>query len=581
MMLSSYLANVELFFTSPSKDRIAPNSLDSIFTSRGASITNWSSGPEYFFDAPQDSFTGTAGDDVIVGTIYADTIDGLAGNDILEGNAGNDVINGGDGNDIITDSRGNLTADGGAGDDIINITRVRDFSGEYENLTLLGGSGNDRIIADSFTYGVWNFNLGTGNDELVIGQSSADDVTIRTGSGSDIVRYLGTGQAQYSLATGYGVNTFKDFAAGSTGDSFDISERLGDTLFNWDGFSNPFGSGHMRLLQSGAHVLLQIDRDAGASATYGWQTAFVLENTTVTSFLANNFNGWARTGTAPTASSFTGTALADTYIGTNGNDTVNGLDGDDALNGRAGNDTMSGGLGVDTLHGDVGNDILNGDDGNDQLFGDRGNDILNGGLGNDTLNGGLGDDTVDGGAGNDLVIDNQGGSDTLSGGDGADRIQVSRSNYNFDINARPVETVSVLGGAGNDFVEYDNRNKGTASFNLGDGDDVLSIVTVQQGATITMGTGSDRLILSNYYSTVDFTTNIVVTDFQAGNSGDVIDINNVILLRFNDVWDGVTNPITAGLIRIDQVGADTIIRLDYDGNDPADVKSSIWSDCRM
>jgi Ca2+-binding RTX toxin-like protein len=81
--------------------------------------------------------SGTARDNTLTGTRFADVLRGLGGNDILRGLAGNDSLDGGAGNDSL---------DGGAGND-----------------TLIGGAGNDRIVG------------GTGKD------------TIRCGPGKDIV----------------------------------------------------------------------------------------------------------------------------------------------------------------------------------------------------------------------------------------------------------------------------------------------------------------------------------------------------------------------------------------------------------
>ena len=51
------------------------------------------------------TFTGTAGNDSLIGGAGADTLSGLLGNDTLSGGAGNDLMNGGDGNDLLTDGR--------------------------------------------------------------------------------------------------------------------------------------------------------------------------------------------------------------------------------------------------------------------------------------------------------------------------------------------------------------------------------------------------------------------------------------------------------------------------------------------
>jgi hypothetical protein len=54
------------------------------------------------------TITGTAGNDLILGSANVDTIDGLGGDDCILGGGGDDNINGGDGSDICI---------GGPGDD--------------------------------------------------------------------------------------------------------------------------------------------------------------------------------------------------------------------------------------------------------------------------------------------------------------------------------------------------------------------------------------------------------------------------------------------------------------------------------
>lgn len=55
------------------------------------------------------TITGTAGNDLILGSSDADTIDGAGGNDCILGGGGDDQIAGGDGNDICL---GGLGTDG-------------------------------------------------------------------------------------------------------------------------------------------------------------------------------------------------------------------------------------------------------------------------------------------------------------------------------------------------------------------------------------------------------------------------------------------------------------------------------------
>jgi len=99
-----------------------------------------------------ENFTGTAGDDVMVGADGADIINGGSGNDAIYGGAGNDILDGQLDNDIIQGGSGDDTIIGGLGDD-----------------TLIGGSGNDTLRINN---GEWNttdtISGGTGTDTLEI-----------------------------------------------------------------------------------------------------------------------------------------------------------------------------------------------------------------------------------------------------------------------------------------------------------------------------------------------------------------------------------------------------------------------------
>jgi hypothetical protein len=55
--------------------------------------------------------------------------------------------------------------------------------------------------------------------------------------------------------------------------------------------SDAFASGHLRLVQSGSDLLLQVDRDAGG-ATNGFVTVFAISNGYTGGFTAFNFDGF-------------------------------------------------------------------------------------------------------------------------------------------------------------------------------------------------------------------------------------------------------------------------------------------------
>ncbi|HVE91182.1 MAG TPA: hypothetical protein VNE62_02625 [Actinomycetota bacterium] len=66
------------------------------------------------------SIVGTAGNDVICGSRFADAIDGRGGNDVIFAGGGADAVNGGSGNDLIFGGAGADALRGGLGFDVID-----------------------------------------------------------------------------------------------------------------------------------------------------------------------------------------------------------------------------------------------------------------------------------------------------------------------------------------------------------------------------------------------------------------------------------------------------------------------------
>ena len=129
--------------------------------------------------AGTDVISGGAGDDSILGDAGADTIDGGDGNDLLFGDADADLITGGAGNDTIVGGNatdvGNDTVSGGFGNDLIFGSPNNDqLQGDVGNDTIIGGAGNDTIIGDA------------GND-LLWGDAGADRFIFAAAAGADTI----------------------------------------------------------------------------------------------------------------------------------------------------------------------------------------------------------------------------------------------------------------------------------------------------------------------------------------------------------------------------------------------------------
>jgi VCBS repeat-containing protein len=485
-----------------------------------------------------DTVNAGAGADLVDGGAGDDMLNGQAGDDVLQGGAGRDELRGGDhedllfggaGNDFLYGGSGNDSLDGGDGDDWLE-----DRDGGSN--TLLGGAGNDHLELFTF-YGSQIGDAGSGDDVIVV-FARLSPVAVTTGEGSDRIHVL-----LPSFFNVGGIITVTDFTPGPGGDNFSlVAENPNDasllnSLSTWDGSSNPFNSGFLRLVQSGTDTLFQWDQDAAGSNST-WTTVAVLQNTNVSDFTAENFAPYPPDGSPPPGQTILGTNNGETLTGSLGGDTISALDGNDTVNAGPGADLVNGGAGDDMLNGEAGEDVLQGAAGRDELRGGAHDDLLFGGDGNDFLYGGDGNDSLDGGDGDDWLEDRDGGSNTF------------------------------LGGAGNDHLElfaYYASQTGDA----GSGDDVIVVFSRLSSVTLTTGEGSDRIhvLLPNAFNVGSV---ITVTDFTPGPGGDNFSLiaenpNDASLLNSLSTWDGSSNPFSSGFLRLVQSGADTLFQWDQDG----------------
>lgn len=203
---------------------------------------------------------------------------------------------------------------------------------------------------------------------------------------------------------------------------------------------------------------------------------------------------------------------------------ISGSSFDDFFVGDAANNRLFGGGGSDTLDGGEGRDHLTGGRGHDILYGRSGNDYLKGGVGVDYLVGNTGNDTLEGGNGRDTLIGGR-GRDFLKGGLHAD---------------------TLLGGNGHDFLWG------------GYGQD-----------TMTGGAGHDTFVFFESRDSQGTFNSDVITDFESG----------VDRLNFDSVFRGPYQFIgsdafsgTSGEVRAFSDGADTIVRVDVDGDGAGDMR---------
>jgi Ca2+-binding RTX toxin-like protein len=486
-----------------------------------------------------DTFTGTAGVDVLDGnnsanTAAADTdvLNGMGGNDLLLGRGGNDTLDGGTGDDTLIGGLGNdiyvvdsagdvVTEDSGEGTDEIrtnlasyslaalaNVENLTGTSGAGQTLTgngganvITGAGGNDTLDGGA---GDDTMTGGLGNDVYVV-DSAGDLVLELTGEGTDEIR---TALASYSLAALANIENL----TGTSG--------AGQTLTGNGGANAITGAG-------GNDV---IDGGAGADQMTGGQgnDLYFVDNSG-DSVIESSGQGNDEVRTALAAYTLagnveilTGTSAAGQALTGNGGDNViTGLGGNDTLDGGAGNDQMTGGLGNDIYIVDSAGDSvieasgagtdeirtslatftlaalanienltgtnaagqsLTGNGGINVITGAAGNDTLDGAGGDDTLDASLGgNDTLSGGAGNDFLY--LGGAltsaDSIDGGSGTDSL-VLLGNYNVTLSASSlfgVERLILLSGTANGGSAHVTYNITTVDANVAAGQTLLVLGT--------------------------------------------------------------------------------------------------------
>ncbi len=547
-----------------------------------------------------DSLTGSAGGDSLDGGNGNDVLDGGLGNDYLYGGQGDDTLlagndasgsylDGSNGNDSLTGSAGGDYLQGGDGDDVLDGgAGIDTLNGGSGGDTLTGGDGNDQVVDydSSGAVTVNTIDAGAGDDIIYTYAINANSLTTVTGGIGRDTYWLNPGSTGQLAAT--------DFAGGASGDILNINALLLSSAGYSSG--NPFDPslGYLRLVQQGADTLVQWDRDGASSTTQDWRTVITLQNTTAASLTVENFAPAAPPDGSSVGLTITGDTnpgnLNDTLSGSVVADAIFGLDGNDVLYGFGGNDLLDGGLGYDQLFGGQGDDtllagndangsILYGEDGNDSLTGSAGGDSLDGGNGNDVLDGGLGNDYLYGGQGDDTLLagndasgsylDGSNGNDSLTGSAGGDYLQGGDGDDVLDGGAG-IDTLNggsggdtLTGGDGNDqVVDYDSSGAVTVNtIDAGAGDDIIYTYAINANSltTVTGGIGRDT-----YWLNPGSTGQLAATDFAGGASGDILNINALLLSSAGYSSGNPFDP-SLGYLRLVQQGADTLVQWDRDG----------------
>lgn len=290
-----------------------------------------------------ENAVGGAGNDTITGNAVANLLIGGAGVDSLIGDAGDDQLSGDEGPDTLLGGIGADTIDGGAAADHLS-------GGDGDDL-ILGGAGSDHI------FGGLDFDrsdAGTGADWV---EGGAGDDSLYGGNGGDTIH----GDDGFDTLSG-GVG--KDSIYGDADNDLILGGDTGDIINGGSGADTLYGEAGSDTIDGGDHNDLIIAASGRDSILGGVGDDSVDAG-----------------------------AGDDIIDGQTGRDGLAGGNGLDTLEGGGGNDTLQGGGDADTLTGSGGYDVLLGDDGDDQLAGGDLNDILLGGAGDDLFLFAVGDNT--------------------------------------------------------------------------------------------------------------------------------------------------------------------------------------------
>jgi|GEM_PF-841706 len=304
---------------------------------------------------------GSAGNESLIGTTYADTLLGLAGNDTLAGGSGNDTLAGGAGDDniilILAGAVNGGVIDGGDGND--TITLQGPGWANLSSLDVILDQANGIISGPGFSFSVTNVeNLSINVGEAlsisnwhvsVPGNLILDAGSVTVSDGST----LAAGQSQVITATGDITITGGSLSAGqgqSLASGGDIAVTAGGNI-TVGGIGADLHVSGPTASASVTAANLTLNGQLGFNSDYSSSSVTLTTESVVGTgnLSATATNGgtlvlaglgeviWPQVITLN--GSLTGTSYADTLLGVAGNDT---------LSGGAGNDHIKGGAGFDT-----------------------------------------------------------------------------------------------------------------------------------------------------------------------------------------------------------------------------------------
>jgi Ca2+-binding RTX toxin-like protein len=378
----------------------------------GSTFVGTDAPDEFFGGAGADTIDGQGGHDHLVGGAGDDTISGGGDYDEIDGGSGNDRIDAGDGDDVVYDGPGNDTVllgagndyiltksgfdtiDAGAGDDRITVQQSSGW------VTLAAGDGNDDITLDEYYGTLVDADGGAGDDVFHLA-GGVGVASIRLGTGADLVDF---DRVQYGWLVDGGEFVIADYDY-AAGDRLRFTTFFTNELEGWDGVTNPFADGYLRLVQSGADTRIEVDDDLGGP--HAFLLLAELSGIGANTLTAADF-GFAPGPVYGSAGNdlFVVDEAGDQIVDSAGIDTVRTSLASYVL--PAGFENLTGtSASAQDLRGNGLDNVLTGGTANDFVRAqDGGNDIVNLGAGNDAVYFGAAytsGDVVDGGSGSDQL----------------------------------------------------------------------------------------------------------------------------------------------------------------------------------
>jgi hypothetical protein len=471
----------------------------------------------------------------------------VAGIEALGGFGGNTFKTGAGDDTIVTRTDLNLEDDIATGDGNDMVT-IGGTTGANVTDHVDGGAGRDRLIVDYSTTtdtmngdfassgnvaNGYNGDISIPSVHQLVGETSFEDFTVKTGSGNDTIQ---TGDGNDVISSGGGndqINTRKgvDQVDGGAGND------------NW--------LADMSAAVAGENISINLN-NASSTFTVGGVNGSVTGIEALGGFGGNTFKTGAGDDTIVTRTDLN---LEDDIATGDGNDTVT-IGGTtsstvtDHVDGGAGRDRLivDYSTTTDTMNGDFASsgNVANGYSGDisipnvQQLVGESGFEdfTVKTGSGNDTIQTGDGNDVISSGSGDDS-INTRGGVDQVDGGTGTDRwlanMSAAVAGENISINLNNASSTFTVGGVNGSVTGIEALGGfGGNKFLTGAGDDIIVTRTdLNLEDDISTGDGNDTV-------TVGGTTGTTVTDTVDGGAG-----RDRLIVDYHTTTDNIANNLAA------------------------------------